>query len=114
MTYFVKMGYKMGFTHLFVTAIDGVGVLQSPFPTHDWKLGTEIDGIDDIGTQIKWWKVLYGGDLFRLYSEIAAGRLSDMIVAQFIIWELRQTSIKGTHSIYITWYYWAVHIIYIT
>jgi len=41
--------------------MDGVGVLQSPFTTDDWKLSTEIDGIHDIGTQVKWMKVIYGG-----------------------------------------------------
>jgi len=61
MSYFVKMGNKMGFPHPFVTEMDGVGVLQSPFPTHDWKLSTKIDGIHDIGIEIKWRKVLCGG-----------------------------------------------------
>ena len=51
----------MGFPHLFVAEMDGVGLLQSPFPTHDWKLSTETDDIHDIGTEIKWRKVLYGG-----------------------------------------------------
>lgn len=61
MAYFVKMGNKMGFPHPFLTEMDGVGLLQSPFPTHDWNLSIETYGIHDIGTEIKLRKVLYGG-----------------------------------------------------
>lgn len=61
MTYFIKMGYIMGFPNLFVVEIDVVGVLQSPFPTPYWKFSIETDDIHDIGTEIKWRKVAYGG-----------------------------------------------------
>jgi hypothetical protein len=61
MTYFIKMGYIMGFPNLFVVEMDGVGVLQSPFPNPDWKFSIEIDDIHDIGTEIKWRKVPCGG-----------------------------------------------------
>ena len=54
MAYLVKMGYKMGFQHLFVTEMDEVWVLQGPFPTHNWKLSTNADRVHDISTHIKW------------------------------------------------------------
>jgi len=51
----------MGFPNLFVVEMNGLGVLQCPFSTHDWKFSIEIDDIHDIVTEIKWRKVLCGG-----------------------------------------------------
>jgi len=59
--YFIKMGYIMGFPNLFMVEMDRVGVLQGRFPSHNWKFSAEIDGIHDVGTEIEWRKVLYGG-----------------------------------------------------
>lgn len=46
------MGYVIGFQNLFKAEMDRVGVLQGPFPTHDWKFNAETDGIHDVGTEI--------------------------------------------------------------
>jgi len=61
MAYFIKMGYIMGFPNLFMVEMDRVGVLQGPFPTHDWKFCAETDDIHDVGTEIEWREVFCGG-----------------------------------------------------
>ena len=43
----------MGFPNLFMDKMDRVGVLQGPFPNHDWKFSAEIDGIHDVGIEIE-------------------------------------------------------------
>ena len=65
MGYLVKMGYKMGFPQFFVTKMDGVWVLQGPFPAHNWKLNTKTDRVPNISTHKKWWDG-FRGDISML------------------------------------------------
>ena len=70
MAYFIEMRYVMGFPNLFIAEMDRVGVLQGPFPTHDWKFSVETDGIHHVGTKIEWRKVLWrGGSLLSIFSD---------------------------------------------
>jgi len=66
--------------------VDEVGVLQSPFPIHDWTFSIETDGIHDGGTQIKWRNFSLEEDIFWRYWEMVVARLLDRILAQFILW----------------------------
>jgi len=53
MAYFIEMRYAMVFPNMFMAKMDRVGVLQGPFPTHDWKYGIETDCIHDVGIEIE-------------------------------------------------------------
>lgn len=67
MSYFIEMRYVMGFPNLFMAEMDRVGVLQGPFPTHEWKFSAETDGIHDVGIEIEWRKVFCrGGSLLTI------------------------------------------------
>ena len=53
MTNSIKVIFVMGFLQLLMINVNGIGILQSPFPYKNGVFGIETNSVDNISTHIK-------------------------------------------------------------